>query len=108
MQQPHVDAAGSLLVAAKLIGLLDNFIVCNVYFFTCLSMTRGTYPCVIPGSGNSGYTAQRTNVQPIVFSRNSFMDKGEFHFCRCLDSHCLCASIFAACSFFKNSTSCRV
>ena len=48
---------------------------------------------------------QIRNVQQIVVMTHGLMDELVLYFGWCFDSHVSRASVFAICSFFKNSTS---
>ena len=104
VEQPHVDASGPLRVA--ILERFQNFVeVRRVLILPDLTVRRGVQPGVIAGPGHARQSAEVRDVQQVVVPADGLPDEPVLYFGGCFDSHCFRASVFAICSFFKNSTS---
>ena len=108
VQEPHVDAPRPFGVTAVSVRFQNQVKVTAVVVLMVFPYRLRFAPAVIPGPGNTGDFAQCADFQEIAVTLCGLADESEFHFWRCLDSHCFRASKSAMCIFFRNSTSCRV
>ena len=106
MQQPHVNASCALGTAPETVGFQDVGKVYLVSFLTALTGRSSVKPGIVTAACHPGNSAHPADVEHIAVPFRCLSDERVLYPCRCFDSHSFRASVFAICSFFKNSTSC--
>ena len=87
VQQTHMNAPGSLVVAAKAVGFKDEVEVPAIRLLPGLADGFGGAPVVVTRPGDVGDPAHGADLEEVVVAARGLADDGEFHFWRSLDSH---------------------